>query len=122
MNKFISKGDVELNINGVEFSLDSTDVGLIKTIDEFSKEAQEKADAMAKREDVVEALVEATEYVTDVIDLILGEGASKQIFKDTPISLFKATEVINYISESIGNSRISNSAKYSPNRAERRGK
>lgn len=121
-NKFTFKDDVQLNINGVEFSFDSTDLEFIAKLEEFSREAQEFGNAMSKREDYVEALKESIEFCCNTIDTLLGEGASEKIFKGTKVSLIKAMDVINYISDEVGKARADSMTKYSPNRAQRRSK
>ena len=122
VNKFTFKDDVQLNINGVEFSFDSTDLDFIEELDKFSKEAQVLSDEMSRSEDYVEALKEAIEFCCVTIDALLGEGASKKIFKDTKVSLIKAMDVINYISEEVGKARAKSVNKYSPDRTQRRSK
>lgn len=120
MSKFVFKDDVQLNINGEEFSFDSTDIELIKGLEKFANESQEYADSLSKRTDYVEALKEATQYSLDAIDSFLGEGSSKKIFKDEKVSLIKAMNVINYISDETKKARSESMNKYSPNRATRR--
>lgn len=122
INKFTFKDDVQLNINDVEFSFDSTDLDFIEALDKFSKEAQVLSDELLKCENYVEALQEAIEFCCVTIDALLGEGACKKIFKDTKISLIKAMDVINYISEEIGKARAKSMNKYSPDRTQRRSK
>lgn len=121
-NKFTFKDDVQLNINGVEFSFDSTDLEFITRLEKFSKEAQDFGNAMSKREDYAEALKESIEFCCNTIDALLGEGSSKKIFKDTKVSLVKAMDVINYISDETNKARSLSMNKYSPNRSQRRSK
>lgn len=119
---FITKGDVSLNINGVDFELDSTDMDLIEKIDKFSKEAPVIANENSKREDIVPAARDTIEYALGAIDSFLGEGASDKIFENEKVSIFKATSVINYINDEITKAREVSIAKFSPNRAQRRKK
>ena len=120
--KFEFKDDVQLEINGEEFSFDSTDIDLVIGIEKFATESQDFATELSKRTDYVEALRESIQFSVDAIDNILGAGASNRIFKDTKVSLVKAMSVINHISEEIGKARAESMNKYSPNRAERRAK
>lgn len=119
---FVTKGDVSLTINGIDFELDSTDIELIESLDKFSKEAPKLAAENAEREDIVQAAKETTEYALKAIDSFLGEGASEEIFKGQKVSIFKATSVINYINDEMIKARENSFAKFSPNRAQRRKK
>lgn len=119
---FVTKGDVRLNINGVDFELDSTEVDLIEKLDKFSKETPKFTKENSEREDVVQAVRDTIQYALDAIDSFLGEGASEEIFKNEKVSIFKATSVINHINDEIAKARENNLAKFSPNRAQRRKK
>lgn len=121
-NKFTFKDDVQLNINGVEFSFDSTDMDLIKGLEKFAIESQDFGETLSKREDYLEAAKEAITFSLAAIDSFLGEGASGKIFKDTKVSIIRAMDVINYISDEVGKARANSMTKYSPNRSQRRNK
>lgn len=118
-NKFTFSDDVKLDINGVIFEFDSTDLELLERLDKFYKESQEKADAVMLREDYIEALKETIQFTVDAIDEILGEGASLKIFDGTKVTLNKATDVMRYISEEVQSSRSKRINKYAPERAKR---
>lgn len=122
MSKFVFKDDVQLNIKGEEFSFDSTDLEFIQNLETFSKEAQDMQGKVKNRTDYAQALKEMIEFCCETIDKLLGEGASKKIFKDTKVSLIKAMDVINYISDETNKARIGSMGRYSPNRAARRKK
>ena len=122
VNKFVFQDDVKLNINGIEFSLDSTDLELIKKLDKFSKEAPKFADDLGKREDYVQAMEDGINFTLKAIDTFLGEGASEEIFKDVKVSFIKAVNVANHIIQEVNSSRTDTFSKYSPNRATRRSK
>lgn len=121
-NNLIFKDDVQITIMGEDFSFDSTDMVIIKKIKDFSEEAPKKMDELKDREDMIKAVEEATQYVVDVIDSILGEGACKRIFKDNPVSMLKATQIIDHINEAIIKARGEKAKEYSTNRATRRSK
>lgn len=122
MAKFTFSNDTVLDINGEVFEIDSTDLDLIKRIENFRANAEAEANKMTKAEkgSYVKALEDAIKFATDAIDEFLGERASERIFKDTPISLVKALNVVNYISQEISNSRMKSVNKFNPNRAQRR--
>lgn len=122
VREFRFEDDVQLNINGAEFSFDSTDMDLIKGLEKFAIESQDFAETLSKREDYLEAAKEAITFSLTAIDSFLGEGASDKIFKDTKVSIVKAMDVINYISDEVGKARANSMTKYSPNRAQRRSK
>lgn len=124
VREFRFEDDVQLKIMGEEFSLDSSDPSLIETLKKFEEEGQEFADQMKsdKEKTEVEKIVDMAKYCVTVIDSILGKNASKKIFKDTPVTYFKALGIINYIGTEINAGTDKVMAEYSPNRAQRRSK
>lgn len=124
VREFRFEDDVQLKIMGEEFSLDSSDPSLIETLKKFEEEGQEFAEEMKtnKTKTEVEKIVEMAKYCVTVIDSILGENASKRIFKDTPVTYYKALGIISYIGDELNAGTDKVLAEYSPNRAQRRSK
>ena len=124
VREFRFDDDIQLKIMGEEFSLDSSDPALIAALKKFEVEGQEFAKKMEKdkQKTEVDRIVEMAKYCVVVIDSILGENASKKIFKDTPVTFFKAIGIIRYISSEIDTGTDKVLDKYSPNRAQRRSK
>ena len=119
---FVTKGDVELEINGVKFEIDSTDIDVIERLDIYSKETPKLMDKLKDREDVIQASREAIQFGVDSVDEFLGEGASAEIWKNQKVTIFKVASVIQYINEKILENREVTLSKFSPNRAARRKK
>lgn len=119
---FITKGDIELDINGEKFEIDSTDIDLIERLDIYAKEAPVLMEKLKDREDVIQASREAMQYGVDSVDKFLGEGASAKIWKDQKVTIFKVASVIQHINDKILESRETTLSKFSPNRAVRRKK
>lgn len=122
MAKFVTSKDTQLDINGVQFELDSTDLALLERLEKFSTKTEEIEKQMKDRTDYVQAVRETTEFVAEAIDSFLGDGACVEIFKDQPISLVKGLDVIEYITSELRTNRTLSMGKYSPNREVRRTK
>lgn len=116
---FTVQDDVQLKIYGVEFSFDSTDLEILKRIDDFATQAQTYGDTMKGRQDYITALEETIQFTIDAIDSILGKGASEKIFKEVPVSLNKALNVMDYISKEVHKAREKSMHQFSPERAKR---
>lgn len=68
-------------------------------------------------------LEQAIQLCVDVIDDVLGKGATKKIFKDRAINFLDAIEVAGFALNEITDYMVEDIAnKYSPNRAQRRAK
>lgn len=116
---------LELDINGAKFEIDTTDPKLIENAEKYGKEMQEYAQKAEKRAEEVgnaKAMEEVIQICVKSIDIVLGEGATKKIFKDRKINFFDAIDVINFITAEIKQSRDNLYQKYTPNRAQRRAK
>lgn len=116
---FTVENDVQLKIYGVEFSFDSTDLNILKKIDDFATQAQEYGDTMINRTDYIKALEETIQFTLDAIDSILGDKASEMIFKDTPVSLNKAINVMDHVAKEVHKAREKSMSKFSPERTQR---
>lgn len=116
---FTVQNDVQLEIYGVEFSFDSTDLAILKKINDFAEQAQDYGDTVIERTDYITALEETIQFTLDAIDSVLGEGASKKIFKDTSVSLNKALSIMDYISNEVHKARTKSMAQFSPARTKR---
>lgn len=116
---------LELNINGAEFAIDTTDPKLIENAEKYGKEMQEYAQKAEKRAEEVgnaKAMEEMIQICVESIDVVLGEGATKKIFKDRKINFFDTIDVINFMTSEIEKARDNLYQKYTPNRAQRRAK
>lgn len=112
--------DLKLEIEGETFKLDTSNPELISRVVDFGNEATKRAKELENEDSYVEALEQLIAFCTDSIDTILGEKASKRIWKDRSVSLFDAMDVINYIIASVKEDREDKFNKYTPNRAQRR--
>lgn len=122
-NKFVFKNnDLELDIAGNKFYVDTTDPGLIEKVLDFAKGAEVKAAELKGKEDYVEELKGTIEFTLDAIDSILEEGAVGKIFEGRAVGLFDALDVLSYIVGSINKGKEDKFLEYSPNRAARRSK
>jgi hypothetical protein len=116
---FTVENDVQLKIYGIDFSFDSTDLEVLKSIDDFANSTQGYADKVVGRTDYIAALEETIQFVLDAIDSVLGEKASEQIFKDTDVSLNKALSVMEHISDEVHKARKQSMQKFTPERTQR---
>jgi hypothetical protein len=119
------KNLLELDIAGEIFKIDTTSPELIESAEECGKNMQEyanKAEERAKEIGNAKAMEEMIQICVNSIDIILGEGATKKIFKDRKINFFDCIDIINFVTAEIQQARNSKLQQYSPNRAERRAK
>ena len=119
------KNLLELDIAGEMFKIDTTDPKLIENAEEYGKKMQEyanKAEERAKEIGNAKAMEEMIQICVDSIDIMLGEGATKKIFKDRKINFFDCIDIINFVTAEIQQVRNNKLQQYSPNRAERRAK
>lgn len=117
------KNLLELDIAGEMFKIDTTDPKLIENAEEYGKQMQEyanKAEERAKEVGNAKAMEEMIQICVDSIDIMLGEGATKKIFKDRKINFFDCIDIINFVTVEIQQVRNNKLQQYSPNRAERR--
>lgn len=122
-NKFEFKSnDLELDIAGKLFYVDTTDPELIERVLDFAKGAQTMAEELKGKEDYVEELKGTISFCLDAIDSILGEGSSDKIFEGRKVGLFDTLDVISYIVNSMNEGKDNKFLEYSPNRAQRRAK
>lgn len=119
------KNLLELDINGVKFEIDTTDPKLIGNAEKYGIEMQEYADKSeerAKKAGNAKTMEEMIQICVDSIDMMLGEGATKKIFKDRKVNFFDCIDIINFVTAEIGKARENKLQQYSPNRAQRRAK
>lgn len=117
------KNLLELDIAGEIFQIDTTDPRLIENAEEYGKQMQEYANKAEERAEEVgnaKAMEEMIQICVDSIDIMLGEGATKKIFKDRKINFFDCIDIINFVTAEIQQVRNNKLQQYSPNRAERR--
>lgn len=121
--KFVFKNnDLELDIAGNKFYVDTTDPDLIEKVLDFARGAEKQAAELKDKEDYVEELRGTIEFSLNAIDSILGEGASDKIFEGRRVGLFDVLDVLSYIVSAINKGRDDKFLEYSPNRATRRAK
>lgn len=116
---------LELDIAGEVFQIDTTDPKLIENAEKYGKKMQEYANKAEERAEEVgnaKAMEEMIQICVNSIDIMLGEGATKKIFKDRKINFFDCIDIINFVTVEIQQARNNKLQQYSPNRAERRAK
>nr|DAQ38492.1 MAG TPA: tail assembly chaperone [Caudoviricetes sp.] len=116
---------LELDIAGEVFQIDTTNPRLIESAEKYGIKMQEyskKAEEIAKEHGNAKAMEDMIQICVDAIDVILGEGATKKIFKERKVNFFDCIDVINFVTAEIEKSRENKLQKYSPNRAQRRAK
>lgn len=114
--------DLELDIAGNKFYVDTTDPELIERVLDFAKGAESMAKELKNKDDYVKELKETIEFCLGAIDSILGEGSSDKIFEGRKVGMFDCLDVISYIVNSINENKDNKFLEYSPNRAARRAK
>lgn len=114
--------DLELDIAGNKFYLDTTEPSLIERILEFAHGAEAMGNDLKGKEDYVEGLKEAIAFCLEAIDSILGEGSSDKIFEGRKVGMFDCLDVMSYIVDSVNENKDNKFLAYSPNRAQRRAK
>lgn len=107
---FNDKNKLKLDIAGEVFYVDTTDIEMIKEIDKFAHEAAKIANKGEK--EGVEALEEVISYCVKFVDTILGDGATKKIFKDRKISLFDLLDLIEFLTNRISEDRADKLKNY----------
>lgn len=120
--EFATNNALQLDIAGHIYTIDVMDASVVKKMQEFSKEAIEKGNALMECEDYEKALLEACAFCGRAIDEILGEGAYKKIFKNRTINIIDHIDLINFIAAKITEFRAERFSTYSPNRTVRRAK
>lgn len=122
MGKFqFQSNSIHLDIAGHIFDIPGT-VEYAEKIKEFSVQAQERARKLQEIEDSADAIQEASEFLTDTINGLLGDGASEKIFAGRAISLYDCIDVMQYICGEFNQFQKSKLAQYSPVRIQRRAK
>ncbi|MBW8383956.1 MAG: hypothetical protein K0M69_15735 [Youngiibacter sp.] len=126
MSKFQFKDrSLTLNIAGHEFALDASASSFYTEIRAVGQSCVDKAAELKDKPATIEMLNETTQFILEAIDGILGAGASDKIFETRTKDMFDAIDVLGYIIEeaqALNKARIDERvAKYSPNRAQRRG-
>ncbi|NBI08060.1 DUF6673 family protein [Senegalia massiliensis] len=116
----LKNSDLELDIAGHVFTLNTGDPELLEKVSNFSEEAQKKAEDIGENKDYIKALKETIQFCLDTIDKILGESASKKIFEGKKVNLFDALNIINSINIEVKADMDNKFKAYSPNRAQRR--
>lgn len=122
--------DLRLDIAGKEFTVDAFEPDLLERVDagriklaEKGKELQTLSEEGITRGELKGKMEESIKACLEVIDGILGEGASQKIFESREVKFLDAIDVSHFIFNEIAdfiNKDITN--RYSPNRATRRSK
>ena len=90
---------LELDIAGNLFKI-SVNPNTLHQIRDIGTRAQQVSKNLAGEESV-EKLEEAIDFLMDVTDEILGDGASDKIFADREDDIFDCIDVLNYIVEEV---------------------
>lgn len=105
---------INLDIAGKKFNIDY-DTTLIKAIEDFSKNAEEKSKLLKtslKDGEYTKKLNESIKLMKDLIDTICGEGACKEIFEGRKENYFDYVDVIDYIYEEIHKFKENNKDRF----------
>ncbi len=116
---------LEVDINGAKFQIDPNNPKLLERMEKHGINMQKVAGEMeevAEKESNAKAMEQMIQVCLDTIDAVLGEGASKDIFKGRKVSFFDTIDVINFMTSEIEKARDNLYQKYTPNRAQRRAK
>lgn len=116
----LQNSDLELDIAGNIFTLNTGDPELLQRVEDFSVAAHKKAEEIGKNKNYIEALKETIQFCVDTIDKLLGEGASEKIFEGQKVDLFTALNVINSVTLEVKADMDNKFKAYSPNRTQRR--
>lgn len=113
---------IHLDIDGNQFDIPATEE-YVTRLKAWGKEAQERASSLQDAPDGGAA--DITGFMLNMLDALLGSGASGQIFKERTPNLFDCIGVLNYISDEFNEFQerktrelTTYTAKYSPARAE----
>lgn len=103
---------VKLKIAGHVFEVDMGKRALHEELATFSQRALEYSKALKTSKDAKKTLEEATQFILMSIDKILGQGASAKIFQDRTADLADATDVVNFILQSLNQAREKRMQRY----------
>lgn len=103
---------VKMKLAGHVFEVDMGDRTLHEQFTSFSQRALEYSKALQTSEDAAETLEEATNFMLESIDGMLGRGASETIFEGRTIDLADATDVVNYILQCLNQAREKRLERY----------
>lgn len=125
------KNRLELDIAGEEFIINTMDPLWLRKVDEGKKKLKESGDELTKFSKKDNADIDGLEEImnrsigicVEVLDALLGENATKRIFKDNPIAFLDIVDVISFVFEEADEYMEKDIVnKFSANRAQRRGK
>lgn len=118
--RFQEKRGLELDINEIKFFVEVDDPLFFAKLESFSKtliEINSRYKDTKNIDEVVENAEDIMNACVDGIDSLLGEGSTKKIFGDRPISFFDITDLSHFvfteISDYVNKDLMS---KYSPQR------
>lgn len=96
--------NVVLDICGEEFSVSLT-ADIMGEISDISLEAAKQLKELSSKSvNAKEKITETCKYLENKIDVLLGNGATRQIFKQRRINLLDLTDVLNYVIAEINTS------------------
>lgn len=117
------KNTLELDIAGEVFNIDMTDPELIDNAEKSAQDMigwSEKAEKVAGEQGQAKAMEMSIQLCIDAIDGILGDGATKKIFKDRKINFFDCLDILEFLKAEMEQSKTEKLQQYTPNRAQRR--
>lgn len=103
---------VKMKLAGHVFEVDMGNRALHEQFTSFSQRALEYSKALQTSEDAAKTLEQATQFMLESIDGMLGQGASETIFEGRTIDLADATDVVNYILQCLNQAREKRLARY----------
>jgi predicted RNA-binding protein len=119
-----SKNTLDLELNGVQFSIDLDNINIeellmynAQRLEEIGQELENKNDGGAEERE------RSIEVMTDVIDLVLGKGATEKIMHDQQRqNLFRYIEILGFLKDEVLSARMQQRQRYAPPTAGKRNK
>lgn len=119
-----SKNTLDLELNGVQFSIDLDNISIedllmynAQKLEEINKELEEKDD------DGTEERARSIEVMTEVIDIVLGEGATEKIMHDQQkLNLYRYLEILDFLRIEVTQAKQKKLQRFAPPTAGKRSK
>lgn len=98
---FSNDNKLKLTIEGNDFYVDASDPILLKHIEEYAVKAQEIGKELQEVDANTEHILKMLKFMGKYIDIILGDGACKQIFKNNRMNVYDAIELLTFVLDEI---------------------
>lgn len=127
MNQFEFKSGLILDFGEVQYEITPDSIDFMETFESACKNMQKSAQELqTSKNNNAKGIRKACESLVDTIDMVLGDGATLEIFGERPLAFFDLLDVFNYIQKSVrdfNSARKATVTDISPepaNRAQRR--